>query len=243
MEIENIPKRYHGKKVTGRLATERLFKQYASNYDILHLAMHTRVNDDYPLSSVLKFSPEQDTTEDGLLHTYEIFGMKLNSRMVVLSACSSGSGKLEKGEGINSLARAFLYAGTESIIMTLWDVEDGASRKLITYFYEFLAKGHNKDKALRLAKLKYLDNLQYLKEGHPYFWSGYVVHGNNKPLVYPLISIALIKSHPFLALLALLFVISLVLLWWRYRIHRRKRTQWKRIYTRQLLKRRSALSR
>jgi CHAT domain-containing protein len=239
MEVNNIPSRYYGKKYTYEMATEEHFKQYASQYDILHLAMHTHINDEYPLTSTLRFYPGKKDKEDGQLHTYEIFGMDLNSRMVVLSACSSGNGKLEKGEGINSLARAFLYAGTESIIMTLWDVEDGASRELITYFYEFLAQGHNKDKALRMAKLKYLENCSYLKEGHPYFWSGYVVYGNNAPVVYPYLSLARIKSNPWWISLALLFVISSLLLWRKYRQNNRNYASWKTQYIRTTLKRRS----
>jgi CHAT domain-containing protein/tetratricopeptide (TPR) repeat protein len=242
-EVNNIPSRYFGRKFLAEQATEAHFKQHASQYDILHLAMHTQINDEYPLTSILRFHPGNIGEEDNQLHTYEIFGLDLNSRMVVLSACSSGNGKLEKGEGINSLARAFLYAGTESIIMTLWDVEDGASKELITYFYEFLSKGHKKDKALRMAKIKYLDNCFYLKEGHPYFWSGYVVYGNNDPVVYPFLSLARIKSNPWWITIAMLFVISLLILWRKYRYYKRNHTSWKSQYIRKTSKKRSALSR
>ena len=75
--------------------------------------------------SRLAFSkPMKNTTEDGWLNTSEIYNMQLNARMAVLSACNTGSGKLQKGEGVMSLARGFLYAGCPSIIMTLWEVRN-----------------------------------------------------------------------------------------------------------------------
>jgi len=242
-EVKNIPRKYFGKKFLANMATENNFKKNAGLYDILHLAMHTRISDDYPMTSVLKFYPSGHNKEDDLLHTYEIFNLKLSSRMVVLSACSSGNGKLEKGEGINSLARAFLYAGAKSIIMTLWDVEDGASRKLVTDFYDFLANGLSKDEALRQAKLKYLEEVSYLKEGHPYFWSGYVVYGDTEPIIYPMISFGRIKSDLPWLILSVLFVFSSLVLFTRYLDRRRKTQQWRHSYTRKILKKRSAFPR
>ena len=59
-----------------------------------------------------------------MLHTYEIYNLELKGELAVLSACSTGDGKLQKGEGVISLARAFTYAGIPSVVMTLWDVED-----------------------------------------------------------------------------------------------------------------------
>lgn len=164
------------------LATENNFKTYAPDYDILHLAMHTILNDSLPMFSKLAFSKtKENSNQDGWLNTHEIYNMKLNARMVVLSACNTGSGKLQKGEGVMSLARGFLYAGCPSIIMTLWEVEDLSGAEIMRSFYDYISQGKEKDDALRLAKLKHIKNADALK-AHPHYWLGYVIIGNSDPL-------------------------------------------------------------
>ena len=118
---------------------------------------------------------------DGLLDTYEIYNMSLQSRMSVLSACNTGSGRLQKGEGVMSLARAFLYAGCPAIVMTLWSVEDESSANLMIDFYKNLLSGYSKDEALRKAKIKHIQSADPLK-AHPYFWLGYVSIGDQSAL-------------------------------------------------------------
>lgn len=179
-EVETILKIMKGKKLVGEDATEDEFKKWASSYSILHFAMHTRIDDDNPLSSMLSFYPYGETREDGVLHTYEIYNLDLNGELAFLSACSTGNGKLQKGEGVLSLARAFTYAGMPSVVMTLWDVEDISSGNIIPTFYQLLNKGCDKDVALRLAKLNYLVKTKSEIELHPAFWSGFVLYGNNR---------------------------------------------------------------
>jgi CHAT domain-containing protein/tetratricopeptide (TPR) repeat protein len=179
-EAEAILKMMKGKKLIGEEATEAEFKKLASSYDILHFATHTRIDDENPLSSVLSFYPYGGEGEDGALHTYEIYNLELKGELAVLSACSTGNGKLQKGEGVISLARAFTYAGMPSVIMTLWDVEDISSGNIIPSFYYLLGKGFDKDIALRQAKLNYLVKTKPEIETHPAFWSGYVLYGNNR---------------------------------------------------------------
>ena len=166
-------------------ATEQAFWTTAGDYDILHLAMHTLINDANPMFSQLVFTLSNDTVEnnDGLLNTYEIYNMNLNARMAVLSACNTGYGKLQKGEGIMSLARGFMYAGVPSIIMTLWAVEDQSGSELMTRFYKFLSDGDEIDEALRKAKLEYLAGADELR-AHPYLWASYVSIGKANP-IYP----------------------------------------------------------
>ncbi|WP_127344764.1 CHAT domain-containing protein [Ancylomarina longa] len=180
-EVKNISKVISGDIYMDNAATERNFKEHAGDYDVLHLAMHTIIDDKNPMYSKLVFTQVPDSTEDGLLNTNEIYNMKFNARMVVLSACNTGDGKLLKGEGVMSLARGFFYAGCPSIIMTLWTVEDKTGSNLMTNFYSFLAQGMDKDDALRQAKLEYLKTADPLKS-HPYFWSGYVTLGDVEPL-------------------------------------------------------------
>lgn len=180
-EVNNISKVISGDIFVDEQATERNFKANASGYDVLHLAMHTIIDDENPMYSKLVFTQNSDTTQDGLLNTHEIYNMSFKARMVVLSACNTGDGKLLKGEGVMSLARGFFYAGCPSIIMTLWTVEDQTGSNLMTNFYGFLSQGMKKDDALRQAKLEYLKTADSLK-AHPYFWSGYVSLGDVEPL-------------------------------------------------------------
>jgi len=180
-EVNNIAKVISGDLFIDEQATESNFKANASDYDVLHLAMHTIIDDENPMYSKLVFTQNSDSLQDGLLNTHEIYNMNFNARMVVLSACNTGDGKLLKGEGVMSLARGFFYAGCPSVIMTLWTVEDKTGSNLMSNFYTFLAQGLKKDNALRQAKLEYLKTADALKS-HPYFWSGYVTLGDVDPL-------------------------------------------------------------
>lgn len=183
-EINSISNIVEGEKYIGDEATEETFRQLAPEYDILHLAMHTLINEENPMYSQLVFTLNSDTLEenDGLLNVYEIFSLPLSASMAVLSACNTGSGQIRKGEGVMSLARGFIYAGVPSIVMTLWAVEDQSGAKLMSHFYKNLVKGHEIDEALNLAKLQYLETADQLT-AHPYFWSGYVSIGSTDPIV------------------------------------------------------------
>jgi CHAT domain-containing protein/tetratricopeptide (TPR) repeat protein len=166
---------------SGEKATESNFKRVAEKYDILHLAMHAVIDNKDPLFSKLIFTLEKDTFQDGLLNTYELFGMKLNARMVVLSACNTGEGDYSKGEGVISLARGFVYAGSPSLIMSMWEVEDKSGSMIMKWFYKNLLKGETKAEALRNAKIRYIQEARP-ENIHPFFWSSFVVMGNMQPL-------------------------------------------------------------
>ena len=178
-EVAGITKLIDGQVFIEDDATVENFKGNAGNYDILHLAMHTIINDSLPLYSKLVFSPGK--AGDGWLNTYEVYNMNLKSRLTVLSACNTGSGRLQKGEGVMSLARAFLYAGCPAIVMTLWSVEDESSANLMIDFYKNLLSGYSKDEALRKAKIKHIQSADPLK-AHPYYWLGYVSIGDQRAL-------------------------------------------------------------
>jgi len=181
-EVKNIGAFFPGKLLLDDEATEANFKKYASNFGILHFAMHTLINDEDPLTSKLIFTLDNDSVEDGFLNTYEIYDLNLNADLAVLSACKTGAGKLSKGEGIMSLARGFLYAGVPGIIMTLWEVEDVSSANIMEEFYRNLKEGLPKDIALRDAKLAYLGSADQL-QSHPYFWAAFVQIGDNSPVI------------------------------------------------------------
>ncbi|MFV0376454.1 MAG: CHAT domain-containing protein [Mangrovibacterium sp.] len=216
-EVGFISQFVHGDVFKDTLAQETRFKQMASGYDILHLAMHTIMNDTMPMYSKLAFSmPETGSPDDGWLNTAEIYNMQFNARMAVLSACNTGAGKMQKGEGVMSLARGFLYAGCPSIIMTLWEVEDESGASIMRDFYRFLSGGKDKDEALRLAKLAHIQQADPLK-AHPHFWLGYVAVGNTTPLFFN-------NDYYFIGIVGLILIGILVD---RYRRRRNKKQKQK----------------
>lgn len=176
-EVEMISKLFNTDVFEGNSANESHFKEIADNYDVLHLAMHTVIDNKNPLYSKLVFSSIHDTINDGFLNTHEIFGLNLNACMVVLSACSTGEGEYSKGEGALSLARGFSYAGVPATVMTLWEVEDKSGSVLMRSFYENLFKGKSKSAALRDAKLQFIRESK-MENSHPFFWSSFVLVGN-----------------------------------------------------------------
>lgn len=182
-EVEKIAKLVNCELFTGNKASEENFRKHAEEFDILHLAMHAFVNDSMPALSSFAFTQTKsdDLLKNGLLNTADIYNLKLNANLTVLSSCNTGSGALKKGEGIMSLARGFLYAGCPSVIMSLWEVEDNSGTKIITSFYKNLKGGKAKDEALRNAKLEYLESVNS-RLAHPHYWLGFISLGDNRPM-------------------------------------------------------------
>jgi CHAT domain-containing protein/Tfp pilus assembly protein PilF len=138
-------------------------------YDMLHFAVHAELNEEDPMSSALLLAPEG--SGDGRLKVGEIFSLNLKAGMVVLSACETGLGKLSNGDDLVGLTRAFIYAGTPSIVTTLWKVNDRASYELMREFYQHL-KGGKKSDALRQAQLKTMKEFP-----EPFYWAAYQLTG------------------------------------------------------------------
>jgi len=182
-ELKAISELLSGEFFYGKDATETQFRNWASQSQILHLAMHTLINDEAPLQSHLVFTNTPADNHDGYLYAFELYNMQLSAQLAVLSACETGSGRLQQGEGIMSLSRAFMYAGCESIVMSLWRADDIATANIITKFYEELTQGQPKDKALSNAKRTYLEGHDP-DYSHPYYWSGFVHIGNPNPLSF-----------------------------------------------------------
>jgi CHAT domain-containing protein len=182
LEIEALSDKYRGVFYTGEEANEAEFKQIAPYYGILHLAMHSVVNEENPSRSSLAFTETLDTTEDNFLMAYEIKQMQLNSALVVLSACETGYGKYAHGEGVLSVGNSFMYAGSRSLITTLWQLNDQTAPPIILDFYAQLQTKIDKDEALRKAKLAFLDNNSSLA-AHPAFWACFVQVGDYSPLI------------------------------------------------------------
>lgn len=174
LEVKKIGELTNGAAYIGFDATEAVFKAEASKYGVLHFATHGILNHKYPLYSSLVLLG--DDTEDGLLHTYELYNMQIKAELVALSACNTGVGAIQKGEGAMSVARGFAYAGCPNIAMTLWPVSDQATQILMENFYRYLMQGIPKAEALQRAKLGFLDAGKGLI-CTPYFWSGLILVG------------------------------------------------------------------
>ncbi len=208
-EVKSISEIFAGNYLYGAMANERNFKELAKNYSILHLALHGEVNDSEPNYSRLTFAKnESDTLEDNFLHAFELYNMKLNADMVVLSACNTGVGKLEGGEGIMSLGRAFQYAGTKSVLLSNWEVVDGAAPELMKHYYTYLDDGKSKSEALRLAKMQYLKTASVLRS-HPYYWGTFTLLGDTTTIKK--------KNHVFYWMLGVMMMIFFVGYIWRKR--------------------------
>ncbi|OPX35404.1 hypothetical protein B1H10_01295, partial [candidate division KSB1 bacterium 4484_188] len=157
-EIASVLSGFKTRVFTGSRATESVYRKSAPRFQVLHFATHFLVNDEAPLYSSIVLAPDKRSKEDGFLHTYEVFDLPLNADLVVLSACNTALGKLNKGEGLIGVTRGFQYAGVPSAVISLWEVDDQSTNQIMKYFYRNLKKGFNKSRALRLAKVTYLKN-------------------------------------------------------------------------------------
>ncbi len=178
-EVAAINDLWNGTSIFGSEASLAEFQQKASDYRVLHLSTHGKADDRVGDYAYLAFGvPDKKGTFDKLF-ARDLYNYSLNADMVVLSACETGIGKLQKGEGIISLSRAFAYAGAKSIFTTLWQVSDEKTKDIFISFYNYLKKGKSKDEALRLAKLDYLKANAGKGQGtHPFFWAGLIGIGD-----------------------------------------------------------------
>jgi len=173
----------------GEEATEPRVRAAAARKAVVHLATHAIVRDTDPMGSYLVFARSGASAEsDGLVTAREVYDLDLNAELVVLSACRSGGGRVT-GDGIATFARAFIYAGTPSLVVSLWDVADEPTNRLLPAFYRSWFGGASKARSLRTAQLRLLRDLRAgnvriltpvgsvtLPE-HPVFWAGFVLVG------------------------------------------------------------------
>lgn len=160
-------------------ATISHFQSSAASHSLLQLATHAQANPEQADFSFIVFSNGQAGYDT--LFVKEVYLMELAADLVVLSACETALGKLYEGEGIISLARAFLYAGAKSVITTLWQINDDANMELMGSFYKYLRAGESKATALQKAKLDYLEKNDELF-AHPVYWAAFTPIGNMKPV-------------------------------------------------------------
>ena len=172
-EVRDLEKIYPGAKILiGEAASEASFKQHAGAHGIVHVASHGEFNSNTPLLSCLRLSAGNG--EDGRLETREVFSLNLDAYLVTLSACNTAIGKLTKGDDVVGLTRAFIFAGTPSILGTIWSVNDESTSKFMNYFYDNL-KEMDKFESLQLAQIKMINSENY---SHPYHWAGFQLIGD-----------------------------------------------------------------
>jgi CHAT domain-containing protein/Flp pilus assembly protein TadD len=179
-EVKGIVAQYplaFRKAALGIKAAESGFKREPlDRYRRLHLATHGLIDERAPARSGIVFSFVGEQEEDGVLQMNEIFNLRLDSDLVVLSACRTGMGKIVRGEGIAGLTRAFLYAGSRSVVVSLWNVQDLSTAEFMKTFHKYLRAGKSKVEALRMAKLDTLHS-DIPAYRHPYYWAAFVLVG------------------------------------------------------------------
>ncbi|MFK7748056.1 MAG: CHAT domain-containing protein [Kordia sp.] len=161
------------------LATKDNFIKYSREAKIIHLAMHANIDNETPELSHLVFNENGTDTK---MYLEELYGLHLNADLAVLSACNTGKGKLNNATGMISLSRAFTLAGVPSTLASLWEVPDKVTQEIMIDFYKSLKKGETKTNALRNAKINYLKNTDDANFKKPFYWAGFVLHGDSAPI-------------------------------------------------------------
>jgi CHAT domain-containing protein len=187
--------------MTGMQANESSLKQIAAPR-LLHIATHGFFLQDGPADSVGSRASQtrsinasvkienpllrsglalaganlhQGGEDDGVLTALEASGLNLwGTKLVVLSACDTGVGEVKTGEGVYGLRRAFVLAGTESLVMSLWPVSDYVTREMMTTYYKGLREGRGRGEALRQVQLSML---KHKGREHPFYWAGFIQSG------------------------------------------------------------------
>jgi len=173
-EIQFLEASFNGDYYLGRNGTRQQFLDRARNYDIIHLAVHGKADSMNRFQSSLIFNGP-----DSILNPSQLYLANINAQLIVLSACESGKGQIESGEGTFSIARGFAIVGVPNIVMSLWEVNDRTTSSQMVGFYEnFLKSKLDLNSSLRNVKLDYISSGDsYLS--HPFYWASFIHVGQN----------------------------------------------------------------
>jgi CHAT domain-containing protein len=189
--MEEICRLNGGEAFLGDQANRAALLAEGARFGLLHFASHAQANPQEGDFSFILLADGQGGYDSFFVK--DIYLLPLQAEMAVLSACETAVGTLYQGEGIISLARAFLYAGANSVVTTLWPINEQANNVLMQDFYGFLQQGHDKSAALRLAQLQQIER-GGRGEAHPFYWAGFTPIGNMRPVYrasWPLWAVAL----------------------------------------------------
>lgn len=182
--VKEYSKIFKGSYFINENASKELFINRAKEHKIIHIGTHAESNNVSPELSRLIFAKKTETGEsydENSLYSFEIYNIDLSSNLAILTACETGKPTYQAGEGMISLAHAFNYAGSESILTSLWEIDEESSAKIVKLFYNKLSEGMSKDEALRSAKLDYLSTSEG-RTAAPQYWAGLVLIGDTSPI-------------------------------------------------------------
>jgi CHAT domain-containing protein len=151
-----------------------------SDYRIVHFATHGLINNEHPDLSgiVLSLVDKQGRPQNGFLRLYDIYNLKLDADLVVLSACQTALGKQIKGEGLVGLTRGFMYAGAPRVVASYWRIDDRATADMMKRFYQSMLKdGLRPAAALRAAQVSMLQDPRWQA---PHYWAAFTLQGEWK---------------------------------------------------------------
>lgn len=183
-------------------ATKSNFIKNSKNNLVLHIGTHASSNNLRPELSQLVFAKSNFADENHILYAHEIYQDSIQSKLTVLTACETGKPSYQPGEGMISLAHAFNYAGSESLLTSLWQIDEASSTEILKNFYQSIDAGKPKDVALHEAKLVYLKKAQGRMRQAEY-WAGLVIMGNLEPIVVS-------NSNYFYLIVVVLFALLLL---------------------------------
>ncbi len=203
-EAEGIDKEMNATLLMQDQATASNVINNVSKFNILHLSTHA--------TSGTFTTPASVSFYDKSMPLNELYSLNLNNELVVLSACETGVGRLQKGEGALSIARGFQYAGAKRLLFSLWRINDLSTSQIMHSFYKSYSKTNSGVISNQHSKLAYLNNdaISNIKKS-PYYWSAFIYYGD--------FSEPSISTFPFLTLLSLL-IITLIVLLLTYKIKR-----------------------
>lgn len=181
VEVRGLASLFPARVLIGDDATKPRVLALAAEHHVLHFATHAELDVRQPLDSSLRLTPAGG--DDGRLTVDEVFNLQLDAEMVVLSACSTGLGASFGGEAVSAgdelvgLSRAFLYAGTRSLVVTLWPVADETSADFVLGFYRAL-RTRSKAEALQAAQAAFIQAGPSSPLSHPFYWAGFILVGD-----------------------------------------------------------------
>lgn len=199
-QSEQLQKKFAGEYFFDNAATLTAFEKSSSGYSIVQVATHSVSADSIDDEGELLFS-------DGSMRLSDLYGWKMPTDLCIISACQTGDGRQEYGDGIRSFSRAFAYSGAKGTISTLWCVDDKATAQVLEHFYNQLENGDMTPVSLKKAKLLYAATCSSSELANPFYWAGIVYSG------YPEQQIQLDRHYPFMKYLTLALASALLIGW------------------------------
>ncbi|MFW6131167.1 MAG: CHAT domain-containing protein [Candidatus Aminicenantaceae bacterium] len=174
LEISSVFPEYKKDIYLKEEAKEEIVKKKSyKDYQIIHFACHGFVDEVHPFRSALVLSLDDDPEEDGFLQVREIYNLCFKADLIVLSACQTAGGQLERNEGVFGFSRSLFYSGAKSVVSTLWNINDESTAIFMKSFYTYLSQKRDKAQAIRLAKIDLLET----KYRHPFYWAAFILKG------------------------------------------------------------------